>query len=157
MNNDNLSYGLRVEYVEYVVKKGDSIYSIAKNFDSSVSELIDINMLTSNTIYPGQVLLVPKKDVIDVNLNTYVTVNGDTVEKISKKTGVDPVLIGEMNNFAKLELVPSQTLTIPRNNSYIVSKGDTLESILKNRGISASDLLHKNASIWLKEGNQINL
>ena len=39
MNN----YELRVEYVEYVVKKGDSLYSISKMYDTSVNELIDIN------------------------------------------------------------------------------------------------------------------
>ena len=37
MNN----YGLRVEYVEYSVKKGDSLYAIAKMFNTTVSELID--------------------------------------------------------------------------------------------------------------------
>lgn len=59
MNYDD--FGLRIEYVEYTVKKGDSLYNIAKKYDTTVSDLTDINMLTTNTIFPGQVLLVPKK------------------------------------------------------------------------------------------------
>ena len=102
MNN----YSLRVEYVEYVVKKGDSLYSIAKTFDTTVSELIDINMLTSNTIFPNQVLLVPKKNATDSNFDFYLytTVNDDTIEKISSKQNVDPVLLGLYNDFGKLKL-----------------------------------------------------
>ena len=55
MNYDD--FGLRIEYVEYTVKKGDSLYNIAKKYDTTVSDLTDINMLTTNTIFPGQVLL----------------------------------------------------------------------------------------------------
>ena len=74
MNN----YELRVEYVEYVVKKGDSLYSISKMYDTSVTELIDINMLTSNTLFPGQVLLVPKKTSNNgYDYYTYSTIEND--------------------------------------------------------------------------------
>ena len=73
-------YGLRIEYVEYSVKKGDSLYAIAKMFNTTVSELIDINMLTSNTLFPGQVLLVPKKTATESGMDFYIynTVEGDT-------------------------------------------------------------------------------
>ena len=52
---------LRNNYTEYVVQKGDSLYTIAKKYGITVSELTDINMLTTNVIYPNQVLLVPQK------------------------------------------------------------------------------------------------
>lgn len=53
-------FGQRIDYVEYVVKKGDTLYTIAKKYDTTVASLTDINMLTSNAIFPGQILLVPK-------------------------------------------------------------------------------------------------
>lgn len=37
MNYDD--FGLRIEYVEYTVKKGDSLYNIAKKYDTTVSDL----------------------------------------------------------------------------------------------------------------------
>jgi LysM repeat protein len=39
----------------YTVKPGDTLYSIAKRFDTTVSELINLNKITTpNVIYPGQ-------------------------------------------------------------------------------------------------------
>ena len=39
----------------YTVKTGDTLYSIAKKFNTSVSELINLNKITTpNVIYPGQ-------------------------------------------------------------------------------------------------------
>lgn len=44
----------------YTVKSGDTLYSIAKNHNLSVSELTTLNNLKSNTIYVGQKLIVEK-------------------------------------------------------------------------------------------------
>lgn len=44
----------------YIVKKGDSIWRIAKKFDISVEELKDINGLTGNSLKRGQKLVVSK-------------------------------------------------------------------------------------------------
>lgn len=153
------SYGLRVEYVEYSVKKGDSLYAIAKMFNTTVSELIDINMLTSNTLFPGQVLLVPKKAATESGFDyyTYTTVDGDTIERISDKENVDPVLLGLYNDFGKLKLVSGQEMTIPKNNVYTVRSDDTVDSVLAATNKSAIELLHANASSWLKTGTKIYL
>ena len=126
MNN----YGIRVEYVEYSVKKGDSLYAIAKTFNTTVSELIDINMLTSNTLFPGQVLLVPKKSATDSGYDFYIynTVEGDTIERISDKENIDPVLLGLYNDFGKLKQFLDQYGPTPRG---IISQktGLTMEQI----------------------------
>ena len=37
-----------VIYEEYVVKPKDSLYTIAKEFKTTIAELTDINMLTTN-------------------------------------------------------------------------------------------------------------
>lgn len=152
-------YGLRIEYVEYSVKKGDSLYAIAKMFNTTVSELIDINMLTSNTLFPGQVLLVPKKNATDSGFDFYIynTVNDDTIEKISEKENIDPVLLGLYNDFGKLKLVPGQSMTIPKSNVYTVRSDDTVDSVLAATNKSAIELLRANANTWLKTGTKIYL
>ncbi len=44
---------------KHVVKWGDTLFLIARSYYSSVSEIKEANNLTSNTIYPGQVLVIP--------------------------------------------------------------------------------------------------
>lgn len=44
----------------YVVKKGDTVYKIAKRFGTTMEAIIAVNNLNNpNLIYPGQVLLIP--------------------------------------------------------------------------------------------------
>ena len=148
MNYDD--FGLRIEYVEYTVKKGDSLYNIAKKYDTTVSDLTDINMLTTNTIFPGQVLLVPKNSnaETDYYFENYV---------IATKLGVDPVLIGLYNDFATFQLIDGQTIKIPRNNTYIVKDTDTVDTVLATTNRTAEQILRANASTWLKSGSKIYL
>ena len=48
------------EPVVYVVKKGDTVYKIAKRFGTTMQAIILANNLRNpNLIYPGQVLLIP--------------------------------------------------------------------------------------------------
>ena len=149
----------RIEYMEYIVQKGDSLYMIAEKHNTTVSELTDINMLTSNTIFPGQVLLIPKNSnqVVDYYFENYLVQPNDTVKKIADSLGVDPVLIGLYNDFAGYQIVPGQTLKIPRNNIYVVKQNDTLDSILKTTNKTPEQLLRANATNWLKTGNKIYL
>lgn len=46
----------------YTVRPGDTLYSISKKFDTTVSELINLNKLTNpNVIYAGQQIKLPRK------------------------------------------------------------------------------------------------
>ena len=42
----------------YIVKKGDSIYSIAKKFNKSVNEIKEKNNLPSTLLRIGQILII---------------------------------------------------------------------------------------------------
>ena len=131
MNYDD--FGLRIEYVEYTVKKGDSLYTIAQKYNTTVSALTDINMLTSNTIFPDQVLLIPKY------------------------SNLDPILIGLYNDFANYKLLNGQTIKIPRNNTYTMKDSDTVDTLLASTNRTADEILRANASNWLKSGSRVNL
>ena len=46
------------EGINYVVKSGDNLYSIARAYGTTVSDIINKNNLTSTTLQIGQVLKI---------------------------------------------------------------------------------------------------
>ena len=61
-----------------MVKKGDSLYSIAENFNTDPVILSEINGLKLyDYIYPNQVIIVPKE-----NTRLYITKEGDTINSL---------------------------------------------------------------------------
>jgi LysM repeat protein len=44
--------------VNYTVKPGDTLYSIAKEFNTTTGNIIEKNNLTSNLLLVGQILLI---------------------------------------------------------------------------------------------------
>ena len=82
-------------YITYVVKKGDSLYSIAKNYDQDVNILYNINGIKEGDyIYPGEELLIPRPRVF-----TYITVDGDTISSVSNKSGIPISDLVNSNDF----------------------------------------------------------
>lgn len=146
-------------YDEYVVKQGDSLYQIAKLFNTTVAEISDANMLTSSTIYPGQVLLIPKAGLQQFTIfEDYVTVEGDTIVSIAQKMNTTPALLGTYNDFGQMKLEKNQVIKIPRRgNTYKISEADTVTRILSQTGKTAQELLELNASNWLKKGTTIRI
>lgn len=147
---------LNESYKEYIVQKGDSLYTIAKKYETTVNTLTDVNMLTSNVIYPGQVLLVPKyDDYSEFLLDEYITEPGDTFYKISKKTAIDVQKLANYNDVGNYVLEKGQKINLPKERTYVVDSSDTVESVLRKTNKSAEELLRANASSWLKTGSRI--
>ena len=67
------------KYFEYyTVKKGDSIYGIAKRYNINPELLASLNGLNyTDYIYPEQVIMIPK-----ANYSYYVTKAGDTLDSV---------------------------------------------------------------------------
>ena len=147
---------LRNNYFEYVVKKGDSLYTIAQKYGVSVTELTDINMLTSNVIYPNQVLLVPStNEHLEFLLDIYVTKEDDTFDKIARVSDVDVEKLAMYNDVGNLLLAKGQKINLPKERTYVVDSSDTVESVLRKTKKTAEELLIANASSWLKSGTRI--
>ena len=138
-------------YEQYVVQKGDSLYSIAIKYGTTIAEIVDFNTLTSNVIYPNQVLLVPLTNNDEVYVEQYITKNDDTIEKIANVLKVTPSELGKYNDFGKLYLKANQTISVPKTlRTYKIAPGDTLTIIMEKTGLSAMEILELNANNWLK-------
>ena len=67
----------------YIVKKGDTLYSIAREYGVSVDELKKSNNLQSNNLTIGMSLMIPEFDDEVQNEEYYIVKAGDTLYKIA--------------------------------------------------------------------------
>ena len=99
----------------YTVMPGDTLYSIALKYNTSVNELINKNNLSSTTLLVGQVLEIPGDTESTgevVNQTIYVVQPGDTLWSISRRFGTTVNNIRMMNNLNSDILSIGQTLII---------------------------------------------
>jgi len=133
----------------YIVKSGDTLYSIARKFGISVNELKDKNNLSSNTLSIGQILNIPTSELIVPEIkDTYTVKSGDTLYSIARKFNITVDELKQANNLITNTLSINQELVIPTENNttktYTVQKGDTLYSIARKFNVSVNNLKNIN-------------
>ena len=137
----------------YIVKRGDTLYSIARDNNISVAELKNINNITNNTIYVGQELYLKNKIVEEEpseNDDIYVVKKGDTLYSISKKLNISIDTLKALNKLNTNEIYVGQQLILSNDKNteeydvYTVKKGDSLWSISKKYDISVKELIELN-------------
>ena len=145
-------------YVTYTLLKGDSLYSIANNFGTTVDSIKELNDLKSNIINIGDKLIIDDKRGISSVLEcfgnvssenqkyqNYMVVKGDNLYDLARKfnTSVDQIKL--INNLKDNNLSVGQILKVPKiNNTYVVQKGESLYSIAKKFNITVNELKNKN-------------
>lgn len=141
LSNNNLSIGtvLKIpievnpgteDYSTYIVKSGDTLYSISRMFNMSVSEIKSLNNLSNDSLYIGQVLRVIDNS-IDTNFEglscygdnykeveyvLYRVVSGDNLYSISRRFGVSVDDLIKLNNIDGNNLSIGQILKIKEVN-----------------------------------------
>ena len=155
------------EYEVYVVKSGDSLWSIATDYGVSVDDIIDLNNLGTTVLQIGQQILIPKQ--IESEKNVYIVKAGDNLYSIANKYGITVNDLKKANNLTSNTLSINQELIIPGYSSdepiekpvneitYIVQKGDSLWSIAKKYDVNVNDLKSYNnlSSNLLKIGQTL--
>ena len=147
----------------YTVKSGDTLYSIANRFNTTVQALKTLNNLTSNTLTIGQILKIPTTDnnLPEESTDEYTVQSGDSLYSIAQKFNTTVNDLIEYNQLATTIIQPGQVLKIPKVSStnivYTVKKGDTLYSIANNYGVSVDAIkkLNNLTSNTLSIGQQL--
>lgn len=142
----------------YAVKNGDSLWKIANNNGTTISNIKTINNLSSDTIYPGQVLQLtkssetsnvtkPSNGVSDVNTvkpaqpqagsTTYTVKAGDTLSKIASQFGMT------VNQLISANQLNSDTIYIGQS---LVTKNSTSASESQQVADPSSDVTNQQVS-----------
>lgn len=153
------------DYLLYTVKKGDNLYNIANSYNTTVSDIMSLNNLSSNILSIGQTLKIPLKEVETSNSTEYTEYTikkGDSLYSISKTYGVPIDEIMKYNGLTSNLLNVGKVIRIPLSNNtktYIVKSGDTLYSIAKANNTTVDDIKSKNnlTSNILTIGKTLNI
>ena len=127
----------------YIVKRGDTLYQIALDNNTTVDELKTLNNLTNNTLMIGQLLKLPSNLVPE---DTYIVQKGDSLYSIASKYNTTVDALKEANNLESNILSVSQELKLPTveesegSTTYVVQKGDSLYSIAREMGTTVDEL-----------------
>lgn len=132
----------------YIVLEGDTLFGISKQFGVSVSEIKSANKLDSNTIFVGDVLIIPTNETSFL----YIVKAGDTLYSISRKYNVSVNEIKRVNNLSNNIIGVGEQLRIPINSNgasddyivYTVKVGDNLYSISRKYGVSVDSIKNIN-------------
>lgn len=116
-------------YQNYTVKKGDSLYTIAKKFDTTVDQIKNDNKLTNNNLSIGQVLRIKVgEETIGIeecygegfgggqNYINHTVKKGDTLYSIARNYDTTVDNIKRLNNLTSNNLSIGQVLKIKEVN-----------------------------------------
>lgn len=156
----------------YTVNAGDTLWQISQKLGVSVSDIKQLNSLTSDMIYIGQKLKVECK--------TYTVQPGDVLWKIAHENNSTVNAIKSANNLTtdiisigQILIIPDTVTPSPSEDSnqpsvstkstwpevtYIVQPGDTVSAVAKKFGTTVSDILKYNymePDEWLYAGDKI--
>ena len=145
----------------YTVQRGDTLYSIARRYGTTVRALMEANNLSGALIYIGQSLVIPGGEnpgpapAAQPGLTRYIVQSGDTLEAIARRYNVTVNDLMEINNlYSPWYIYPQQTLLIPVGpkpapnqptaSYYTVQAGDSLSSIALRHGTTVYALARAN-------------
>ena len=168
---------IRTNLVQYKVKSGDNLASIANRNNTTIQSLQQVNHLTRNSVNSGMRLQIPseaKSNNIPLlasvskpkftNAQVYAIKKGDTFFNISQRFSVTPKDIANWNSITlKTALIPGRKLTIKSINpqlasasssirliNYKVGQGDSLTQISRKFNVSVADLRKSNAATLVR-------
>lgn len=101
-------------YIEYIVKSGDTLSEIAEKYNTTYQKIAqDNNIENPNLIYPNQKLKIYTNVSQETNETIYIVKSGDTLSEIAQKFNTTYQKIAKDNNISNPNLIyPNQKLVI---------------------------------------------
>lgn len=134
----------------HVVRKGEALWDIARQYNLSISEIKKRNHLNTDVITPGMSLNLcetPKKETVEEVEDEpfeYKVKPGDNLSAIAQRFDVAVSLIRQLNGLKKNRIYPGQTLQLKPSSLdeavHVVRSGETLSSIALKYRMNVSEI-----------------
>lgn len=118
---------IEIGYKEYEVKAGDSLYSIAQKFNTTVNDIVKENNLQTIILSVGQILKIPTNKTetlpdtikecfgegyMEPKYETYTVKRGDNLYDIARKYNTTVIHLMDLNNLTSTNLQIGQVLKV---------------------------------------------
>lgn len=118
---------IEIGYKEYEVKAGDSLYSIAQKFNTTVNDIVKENNLQTTILSVGQILKIPTNKTetlpdtikecfgegyMEPKYETYTVKRGDNLYDIARKYNTTVIHLMDLNNLTSTNLQIGQVLKV---------------------------------------------
>ena len=152
--------------VSYIVRKGDTLYQIAKKFNITVAKLVQVNNLNdSNRLSIGMELIIPNGNgnTSVTTTSVYIVQKGDTLTSIANRFQTTIAALKQNNKLTKDTIYSGQKLYVngaaevqpsPKasesnfspidTEKYVVKAGDVLYNIAKRCRMTVQELMQIN-------------
>ncbi|MDR0647160.1 MAG: LysM peptidoglycan-binding domain-containing protein [Puniceicoccales bacterium] len=168
--DENVKFGPAEENV-YVVRKGDSLWAIARRHHVSLQQLMEVNHLNGKSILQaGMHLTIPTAQTFTTGksllpVTEYVVQKGDTLSRIGQQYHLtvneiktynhlknDVIFVGQklkLQGVAQAMLEEKnlgivQKTSLIKGEKYVIQAGDTLSAIAMRAGLKVDDLIQIN-------------
>lgn len=155
------------EYYVYEVKKGESLYGIAKKMNWDIQEILKINPAANRTLNKGSKLYYPVKlednsnsiekdnslstdtNIASLTSNSeffqHTVKKGETLYSISRYYNVPLEILYKLNPFSKKGIKAGNILIIPLDNSNLQIENNT--TVIDDQEIPTEDNIDNNPGI----------
>ena len=155
----------------YIVVSGDSLWSIAKKFNTTVDAIKALNVLTSNSLSIGQALCIPGlygDENQELDYVVYHVQNGDSLWAIANQHGITVQQIINFNRLTSTNLSVGQIIRIPKSVEieldieyvvHVVVAGDSLYQLAQRYNTTVQEIMTLNnlISSSLSIGQQLKI
>ncbi|MBZ5281652.1 LysM peptidoglycan-binding domain-containing protein, partial [Staphylococcus aureus] len=132
---------------QHTVQSGESLWSIAQKYNTSVESIKQNNQLDNNLVFPGQVISVGGSDAQNSSntspqagsASSHTVQAGESLNIIASRYGVSVDQLMAANNLRGYLIMPNQTLQIPNGGS-----GGTTPTATTGSNGNASSFNHQN-------------
>ena len=132
-------------YEVYVVVQGDSLFNIARRYNTSVTQLRALNGVGGGSdLTVGRSIIVPRVD--ETILDTVVVETGDSLYSIARRYGVSVSALQVLNRMADArDIKVGEAVLVPKLENaelgvHVIRSGDSLTEIAESYGTTVDFL-----------------
>lgn len=160
------------EIIEIKIKSGDTLWQIAKDYQTTVETILEMNpdIKDENNIWPDTIIKVPMIKLDEELYEDYIVEPGDNLTSIAKSHNIsleDLIALNSQVISNPDKIYPGLILNVPKIKkefyeiNYIVKSGDTISGISTTFGCDIDKIKELNPNLKninrIKEGDILTL